>query len=272
MIDPTARVAESAVIGDGVDIGPYCVVGPHVKLGNGVRLIAHVTITGATTIGDETIVYPHASLGTPPQSVHYKGEPTQLLIGSRCQLREGVTMNIGTAAGGGITRIGDRGFFMVGTHVAHDCQIGNDVVFANLATLGGHVTVGDNAFFGGHTAIHQFAQIGEGAMMGGMSAIREDIIPFGTAVGNTASLVGLNLVGLRRRQVGKTQLHQLRRAYRSLFFGEGPFSDRVKTVAEQHAGDLLVMKIVAFIRGHRQRALMQPRSRHPIDEPAGDVA
>ena len=139
-IDASARVADGARIGDGVEIGPYCLVGPHVELKDGVRLVAHVNVTGATTIGEGTIVYPFASLGTPPQSVHYRGEPTKLVIGPHCEIREGVTMNIGTAGGGGITRVGARGFFMVSSHVAHDCDVGDDVTFANNAVLGGHVS------------------------------------------------------------------------------------------------------------------------------------
>ena len=142
-IDPTARVADGARIGGGVEIGPSCLVGSQVELKDGVRLIAHVNVTGVTTIGEATVVYPFVSLGTPPQSAHYRGGATQLVIGARCELREGVTMNTGTEDGGGITRVGDRCLFMVASHVAHDCDIGDDVTFANNAVLGGHVSVGD---------------------------------------------------------------------------------------------------------------------------------
>ena len=171
-IDASARVADGARIGDGVEIGPYCLVGPHVELKDGVRLVAHVNVTGATTIGEGTIVYPFASLGTPPQSVHYRGEPTKLVIGPRCEIREGVTMNIGTAGGGGITRVGARGFFMVASHVGHDCDVGDDVTFANNAVLGGHVTIGNDVFLGGNSAVHQFVRIGEGVMVGGLAVLR----------------------------------------------------------------------------------------------------
>ena len=198
-IDPTARVADGARIGESVEIGPYCIVGPQVELQRGVRLLAHVYVTGATTIGEGSVVYPFSSLGTPPQSVHYRGGETRLVIGARCELRESVTMNTGTEEGGGITRVGDRCSFMVGCHVGHDCEVGNDVTFANNVVLGGHVTVGDYTFLGGHVAIHQFVRIGEGVMMAGMSAARDDIIPFGFALGQTGALVGLNIVGLRRR-------------------------------------------------------------------------
>src|SRR6202051_2090011 len=169
-IDPTARVADGARIGESVEIGPYCLVGPQVELLSGVRLIAHVNVTGVTTIGEGPVVCPLSSLGTPPQSVHYRGGPTRLIIGARCELRESVTMNIGTEDGGGVTQVGDRCFIMVGAHVGHDCHVGNDVNLANNVVLGGHVAVGDHTFLGGHVAIHQYVRIGEGGMMGGNSA------------------------------------------------------------------------------------------------------
>ncbi len=258
MIDATARVADGARIGEGVEIGPYCLVGPQVELKSGVRLIAQVNVTGATTIGEGTIVYPFASLGTPPQSVHYRGGATRLVIGPGCELREHVTMNTGTEDGGGLTSIGERCFFMVGSHVGHDCQVGNGVTFANNVVLGGHVSIGNDAFIGGHVAIHQHVRIGEGAMIGGMSAARDDIIPFGFAFGVVASLVGLNVVGLRRRGATRSELRQLRRAYRALFFNGGLFADRVDAVAREFADDPSVAKIVAFIRAGENRPLMQP--------------
>jgi UDP-N-acetylglucosamine acyltransferase len=259
-IDPTARVADGARIGDSVDIGPYCIVGPEVELKNGVRLISHVSVTGVTTIGKNTVVYPFSSLGTPPQSVHYRGGPTQLVIGADCQLRESVTMNTGTEDGGGVTSVGDRGFFMVGAHVGHDCHVGNDVNLANNVVLGGHVDVGDHTFLGGHVAIHQHVRIGEGVMMAGMSAARDDIIPFGFALGQTGALVGLNIVGLRRRGTTRAQLHRLRDAYRSLFFVEGRITDRVDAVEREFVGDPLVGKLIAFIRAGGKRPLMRPRA------------
>src|SRR5215468_11362003 len=169
VIDPTALIADGAVIGPQATIGPYCVIGPNVTIGEGCTLIAHVHVTGHTTIGLGTRIYPFASLGTPPQSVKYRGGPTQLEIGAGCDIREHVTMNIGTEDGGGITRVGDRGFFMVGSHVGHDCLIGNDVVLANNAVLGGHVVLGNNAVLGGGAAIHQFVRIGESAMISGVT-------------------------------------------------------------------------------------------------------
>jgi UDP-N-acetylglucosamine acyltransferase len=266
-IDPTARVAEGARIGEGVEIGPYCLIGPQVELKAGVRLIGHVNVTGVTTIGEGTTVYPFSSLGTPPQSVHYRGGPTRLVIGARCELRESVTMNTGTEDGRGVTKVGDRCFLMVGAHVGHDCEVGNDVSLANNVVLGGHVTVGDFTFLGGHVAIHQFVRIGEGVMMAGMSAARDDIIPYGFALGQTGALVGLNIVGMRRRGVTRAEMHRVRRAYRLLFFVEGKLSDRVDAVERELGADPLVGKIVAFIRAGGKRPLMRPRARH--DSAAG---
>jgi len=266
-IDPTARIADGARIGETVAIGPYCVVGPQVELRRGVRLLAHVYVTGATTVGEGTIVYPFSSLGTPPQSVHYRGGATRLVVGAACELREGVTMNIGTEDGGGITRVGDRCSFMVGSHVGHDCQVGDDVILANNVVLGGHVSVGNFTFLGGHVAIHQFVRIGEGVMMAGMSAARDDIIPFGFALGQTGALVGLNIVGLRRRGATRAEMHRLRRAYRSLFFVEGRIAERIEAVEREFADDPMVGKIIAFIRAGGKRPLMRPR-----DKPRGDAA
>jgi len=266
-IDPTARVASGARIAEGVEIGPFCLVGPQVELLSGVRLIAHVNVTGATTIGEGTVVYPFSSLGTPPQSVHYRGGPTKLIIGTRCELRESVTMNIGTEDGGGVTMVGDRCFIMVGAHVGHDCQVGNDVNLANNVVLGGHVSVGDHTFLGGHVAIHQYVRIGEGVMMAGMSAARDDIIPFGFALGQTGALVGLNMVGLRRRGATRAEMHRVRNAYRSLFFVEGRIADRVDAVEREFGGDPLVGKMIAFIRAGGKRPLMRPRTRRWNDGP-----
>src|SRR5271154_6338422 len=270
-IDPTARVASGARIADDVEIGPYCIVGPDAELQRGVRLLAHVYVTGVTTIGEGSIVYPFTSLGTPPQSVHYRGGATRLVIGAHCQLREGVTMNIGTEDGGGVTRVGDRCFLMVGSHVGHDCTVGNDVTFANNVVLGGHVSVGDYTFLGGHVAIHQFVRIGEGVMMAGMSAARDDIIPFGFALGQTGALVGLNIVGLRRRGATKDEMHRIRRAYKSLFFVEGRIADRVEAVAREFADDPVVGKMIAFIRAGGKRPLMRPRAKREAEVPSDDA-
>ncbi len=231
-IDPTARIGPGAVIGENVSIGPYCVIGPHVRIG----------------IGPRTVLYPFASLGTPPQSVKYRGGPTRLVIGADCDIREGVTVNIGTEDDRGVTEVGDRCWLMVGSHVGHDCKVGNDVIFANNVVLGGHVTIGDFAVFGGQAAVRQFVRVGEGAMVVGLSGVRADVIPFGLVQGPLADLIGLNVVGMLRRGSSKAEIHRLRRAYEAMFFGSGTFRERLDKVAAQSGADPLVAKVIAFIR------------------------
>jgi UDP-N-acetylglucosamine acyltransferase len=261
-IDPTARIESGAAIGPDVEIGPYCVVGRNVIIGTGCRLLAHVHLTGYTSIGARTVISPFASLGTPPQSIRYRGGPTRLIVGAQCQIRECVTMNTGTEDGGGVTSVGDRGFFMVGSHVGHDCTVGNDVTFANNAVLGGHVTVGDNVVLGGQAAVHQYVRIGEGAMIGGMTGVSADVVPFALVFGTHGSLVGLNRVGLKRRGVSDADLHRLRRAYSILFYGEGAFADRIKLISREFDGDPMVGKIIAFVQNGGSRPLMKARSQH----------
>ncbi len=260
-IDSSARVAGTAAIGRDVTIGPYCVVGPHVVLGDGCRLIAHVHLTGHTSIGARTVIHPFASLGSPPQSVKYRGGPTRLIVGTDCDIRENVTMSIGTEDDRGVTEVGDRCFFMVGSHVGHDCVVGNDVVFANNVVLGGHVSVGDYTVFGGQAAVRQHVRIGEGAMVVGCSGVRADVIPFGCAQGPLANLVGLNVVGLRRRGVAREDIRRLRQAYQALFFGGGAFRERVEIVAKDFADHAIVARVIEFIRAGT-RPLTIAVSRH----------
>src|SRR6516165_5600264 len=247
-IDPTARVADGARIGAGASIGPYCIIGPDVEIGENCRLVANVHVTGHTAIGAGTVVYPFASLGTPPQSVKYRGGPTRLIIGQKCEIREAVTVNTGTEDDRGVTEIGDRCFLMAGSHVAHDCKVGNDVTFANNAVIGGHVSVGSNTFLGGQAAVRQFVRIGEGAMIVGMSGVRADVIPWGMAQGPLANLVGINVVGLRRRGFAKQEILRLREAYRDLFLGTGMFRDRLARLEGECADDRLIGGVLAFIR------------------------
>jgi UDP-N-acetylglucosamine acyltransferase len=254
-LDPTARIAPGAMIGNDVSVGPYCVIGPNVVLGDGCRLQSHVVIDGCTTIGSRTRIAPFASLGGPPQSVKYRGGATRLVIGDDCDIREQVTMNIGTEDGGGVTVVGSRCMFMAGSHVAHDCKVGSDVTFANNAVLGGHAEVGDRAVLGGQSAVRQFARVGEGAMIAGLSGVRADIIPFGLAIGSLADLVSLNVVGLRRSGVDSAALHRINRAFQDLFFGDGTFRERLEQVAAAYADDVHVMKIVAFIRAGKSKPL-----------------
>ncbi len=265
-IDPTARIEPGAVVGRDVSIGPFCVIGPHVVIGDGCRLLSHVYVGGNTSIGERSLVYPFASLGTPPQSVRYRGGPTRLVIGSNCDIREGVTMNTGTEEGGGITEVGDRCLIMVGSHVGHDCKVGNDVTFANNVVLGGHVTVGDFVVFGGQAAVRQFVRIGEGAMAVGLSGVRADVIPYGLVQGPLADLIGLNIIGLRRRQANRTDIHLLRQAYEAMFFGAGAFRERLERVAAQNGSNSLVANVIAFIRaGSRPltMAVRRARAREP---------
>ncbi|HEY2136763.1 MAG TPA: acyl-ACP--UDP-N-acetylglucosamine O-acyltransferase [Xanthobacteraceae bacterium] len=258
VIDPTARVASGAVIADDVSIGPFCVVGPHVQLGAGCRLIAHVHIMGHTVIGARTVIYPFASLGTPPQSTRYRGGDTRLTVGADCDLRESVTMNSGTEDGGGITTVGDRGFFMANSHVGHDCHVGNDVVFANCATLGGHCEIGDSVVIGGLSAVHQYTRVGSCAMIGGVCGVRGDVIPFGLANGDYARLEGLNIVGMKRRKFSRERIHAVRRAYQRLFLDAGQFAERLEQAAQEFADDETVMQIIAFIRAGHHRPLCRP--------------
>lgn len=259
MIDPTARVEAGATIGQDVLIGPYCVVGAHAVIGDGCRLIAHVHVAGHTSIGPRTVLYPFASLGSPPQSVKYRGGPTRLVIGADCDIREGVTMNTGTEDGGGVTEVGDRCFLMVGSHVGHDCVVGNDVTFANNVVLGGHVQIGDFVVFGGQAAVRQFVRIGEGAMIVGLSGVRADVIPFGLVQGPLAKLMGLNVVGMRRRGFPKADIHLLRRVYEALFFGVGTFRERLDRVAAHSGSVPLIDKVIAFIRAGSRPLTMAVR-------------
>lgn len=264
-IHPTALVEEGAQLSDGVEIGPFCTVGAKAVLGEGVRLVSHVNVSGATTIGARTVIYPFASFGTPPQSVHYKGEPTALVIGTDCVLREHTTANIGTAGGGGVTRIGDGVMMMTGSHVGHDCTVGNQVIFANNAVLGGHVSVGDFTFLGGQCAVHQFTRIGAQCMISGLTGVREDVIPFGNVLGQAGKLVGLNVVGMRRRGFSKAEIHEARAVYRELFFGEGTFDARLEKVRALVAQSSFAASVVDFIDQGRSRSLCQP-SRGVVQE------
>jgi UDP-N-acetylglucosamine acyltransferase len=223
-----------------------------------VRLVSHVNIAGVTRLGERSIVYPFASLGTPPQSTGYRGGATRLTIGADCKIREGVTISTGTEDHGEVTTVGDRCFLMANSHIGHDCHVGDDVVFANGAMLGGHVSIADNVFIGGNTAVHQFCRAGEGAMLGGMSGITRDVIPFGFAFGPKADLVGLNVVGLKRRKFSRSDIQRIRSAYRALFFDNGTFAERLDRVAGEFGTDPVVGKIVAFIRDGGKRSPMMP--------------
>jgi len=257
-IDPTSRVADGVRIADDVEIGPFCTIGQKVELRAGVQLLSHVNLSGATIIGERTVIHPFASLGTEPQSTGYRGGDTRLTVGSDCRIREGVTINTGTEDGGGVTTVGERCFLMANSHIGHDCYVGNDVTFANGALLGGHVTIANHVFIGGNTALHQFVRVGEGAMLGGVSGITRDVIPFGFAFGPKAVLVGLNIIGLKRRGFTRDNIHRLRNAYRMLFLTSGTLSERVKRVSAEFADDPPVGEIISFVHASGSRPLMTP--------------
>ena len=257
-LHPSSIIEDGAQIGDNVSIGPYSIIGPEVVLGDGVVVDSHVVVGGHTDIGANARIFPFASIGLQPQDLKYNGEPSKLVIGCNNIIREHVTMNPGTEGGGMVTRVGNNCLFMVGSHVAHDCQIGDHAIFVNNATLGGHVEIGEWAILGGLSAVHQFVRVGRHAMIGGMSGVENDVIPYGSVVGNRARLSGLNIVGLRRRGFDRDTIHALRNAYRLLFAQEGTMNERIDDVAELFRDNEPVMEIVDFIGANSSRAICQP--------------
>lgn len=263
-IHPTAIVDPAAEIGDGVSIGPYSVVGPDVKLGTGCVLMSHVVVDGRTDIGANTRIYPFASIGSQPQDLKYHGEPSRLTIGANNILREHVTINPGTEGGGMLTSVGNNCLLMVGAHVAHDCVVGNHVIMANNATLAGHVILEDYVILGGLSAVHQFCRIGRHAMVGGMSGVENDVIPYGSVMGDRARLSGLNIVGLKRRGFSRSDLTSLRKAYRLMFAEEGTMAERIEDMHESYSDHEAVMEIVDFIRKDSSRAICQPKAEQSV--------
>ncbi|MBV8564851.1 MAG: acyl-ACP--UDP-N-acetylglucosamine O-acyltransferase [Methylobacteriaceae bacterium] len=258
-IHPTAIVEPGAELGAGVIIGPFSHVGRNVTLGDAVMLVSHAVVAGRTTIGTRTKIYPFASIGHAPQDLKYRGEPSTLAIGADCILREGVTINPGTEGGGMATVVGNRCAFLANSHVGHDCRVGDNVILSNNVMLAGHVTIGDFAILGGGAAVIQFARVGAHAFVGGLSGLENDLIPYGMALGNRASLAGLNIVGLRRRGFSREAVHDLRRAYRLLFAPEGTLKERVEDVAAEFSAHPEVHQILDFIRDGGDRALCMPR-------------
>lgn len=252
IVEPGARIA-----GD-VSIGPYSCIGPEVELGSGVSIAAHVVITGRTSIGAGTRIFPFVSLGQPPQHTHYAGEPSRLVIGRDNVIREYVTMNPGTRAGGMLTSVGDGGYYMVGSHVGHDCHVGDRVMIANGVLLGGHVEIGSHVVIGGDTSIHQHVRIGSYSMVAGSSGVLQDIIPFGLAHGFPARLAGLNVVGLRRNGFSDEDIAALRSAFRVIFAGRS-LSDGIEAAAERFAASRPVQELVTFLRQKSVRRVCHPR-------------
>jgi len=256
-IHPSAIVEEGAVIGDGCVIGPFCLVGAQVSLGAGVELKSHVVVTGQTSIGEHSTIFSFAVIGEIPQDLKFKGESSRLEIGARNRIREHVTMNAGTDGGGGVTRIGNDGLFMAGCHVAHDAQIGDRVIVVNSAAIAGHCVIEDDVIIGGLSGIHQWVRIGRGAIIGAVTMVTNDVIPFGLVQAARGELDGLNLVGLKRRGVARADISALRGAFQSLARGEGAFQDRAKRLNDAN-DNALVQELLDFVLGDSDRSFLTP--------------
>lgn len=257
-IHPSAIVEDGATIRAGVRIGPFCVVGEDVTLGAEVDLRSHVVVTGWTDVGDGTVIYPFASIGEVPQDLKFGGERTHLRVGARNRIREHVTMNAGTAQGGGETVVGDDGLFMAGCHIAHDCRIGNRVIVVNQSAIAGHCQIADDVIVGGLSGIHQWVRIGQGAIIGALSMVTNDVVPYGLVQGPRAELDGLNLVGLKRRGVARADIQALRVALLTLKQGEGTFLERARRLGDETESDH-VRQMVEFITGASDRSFLVPK-------------
>jgi UDP-N-acetylglucosamine acyltransferase len=261
-IHPTALVEDGAVLSAGVKIGPFCHVGPQVTLGEGVKLISHVTVAGITEIGARTMVHPHAALGGEGQIRGNDFAEGRLVIGADCVLREMVSMNVGSRKGGGITSVGARGYFMANSHVGHDCHVGDDVTFANSVALGGHSVIGDRVIFGGLAAVQQFCRVGNGAMVGGLTGVNRDVIPYAMAFGDHVELAGLNLIGLKRRGLSRDAINALRGAFRAIFYGKGGSIELRAREARQRWPEVPeVAEVVEFILADAKQPLCLARRR-----------
>jgi UDP-N-acetylglucosamine acyltransferase len=257
-IHPTAVVEPGAELGIGVSIGPFCTIGPHVVIEDGARLVSHVVVDGHTRIGPYVELYPFCTVGLAPQDLKYDGEPTRCEIGARTQVREHCTIHRGSVTGKGITRVDADCLLMAVAHVAHDCVLGNHVIVANNVVMGGHVSIADHAVIGGAAAIHQFVRIGRAAMIGGVSGVEADVIPFGSVIGNRARLAGLNVIGLKRRGFDKQQIQRLHQAFDMLFRKEGVFAGRLAEARARYADDALVEEVLDFIDTPSKRGLIRP--------------
>jgi len=246
-IHPTAIVEPGARLGTGVTVGPFCIVGSDVSLGDEVELISHAVVTGRTSVGARTRIFPFASVGHRPQDLKYAGEPSTLSIGSDCTIREHVTINPGTAGGGMRTVVGDHCLLMIGVHIGHDCILGNHIILSNNTGIAGHCVIDDYVIMSGHSGSAQFVHIGAHAFIGGMTKVEKDVIPYGTVLGNPAALSGINLVGLKRRGFDREAIHRLRTAYRMIFASEGTLRERVDDALALFPDEQLVRDVVKFI-------------------------
>ena len=257
MIHKTAIINPKAKISKNVEIGPYTIIGPNVEIEDGVSIQSHVNITGYTKIGKNNKIYPFASIGNDPQDLKYKGEKTELLIGENNVIREYVTINPGTIGGGGITKIGDNSLFMIGAHIAHDCVIGNSVVIANSAAIAGHAEINDHVVIGGNCGVQQYTRIGRMAMIGGMTGVSRDVIPYGLSTGNRNFLNGINIVGLRRSKVSNKDIIGLTDAYK-VIFKTNSLNDNLNKLNGEFKENNLVKEVVEFINKDKKRAICTP--------------
>ena len=259
MIHKTAIISETSEIADNVEIGPYSIIGPKVKIASNTKIHSHVSIIGDTYIGTGNEIFPFASIGTPPQDLKYKGEKNSIVIGNNNKLREYVNINPGTEQGGGVTKIGNNNLFMVYCHVAHDCNVSNNIVLANNVQVGGHVIIQDNAIIGGSCAIHQFSRIGESSMVGGMTGVLSDVIPYGLSLGNRNNIVGLNLIGLRRAKVSNENIKIIQEAYNIIFASEN-FRSNIEDLNPEIKNNQFVNKIINFIKADKKRPISIPEN------------
>jgi UDP-N-acetylglucosamine acyltransferase len=257
MIHKTAIVDPKAKISTNVNIGAYTIIGPNVEIGEETEINSHVSIAGHTKIGKKNKIYPFASIGNNPQDLKYKGEKSTLEIGNGNTIREYVSINPGTEGGGGLTKIGNNCLFMVSSHVAHDCAIGDNVVAVNNVAIGGHVQIDDNAIIGGNSAIHQYIRIGKFAMIGGICAVIRDVIPYGLVHGNRSVLQGINLIGLRRNNIPNQEIALLNKAYKEIFKSEN-LSENLKNLSEEFKENDLVIEILKFIQKDKKRPICTP--------------
>ena len=257
MIHISSVVDKKAIIPKSVNIGPFCYVGPNVSLGENVELISNVHIEGNTKVGSGTRIFPFASIGTQPQDLKFKGEKTTLEIGQKNMIREYVTINPGTAGGGSKTIIGDNCLFMISSHIAHDCIIGNNVIIANNVPLGGHVMIEDSVVIGGNSAVQQFTRIGRLAMIGGMTGVHKDVIPFGLSIGNRNYLQGLNLIGLRRQKYDNQKIIGLDKAFKDIFSSKN-LHENLGRINGEHKDNELVKEVIKFIEKDKRRPICSP--------------
>ncbi|MDR1561044.1 MAG: acyl-ACP--UDP-N-acetylglucosamine O-acyltransferase [Holosporaceae bacterium] len=259
MIHQTAIISPSAKIGKNVKIGAYSIISDDVELKNNVEILSHVCISGRTCVGEGTKIFPFATIGYRPQDLKYDGELSTLIIGKNNSIREYVTMHPGTSGGIMKTVVGDNNLFMIGVHIAHDCEIGNNIIMGNNATLGGHVKIEDNAIIGGLAAVHQHVRIGRNAIIGGMSGVERDVIPYGAVKGGRAHLYGINLIGLKRAGVKKHEIIALRKAYDVIFLNTGTISDNIKIVEEVIENNSYVNDLINFMKQDTERSFCLPK-------------